>query len=271
MQLLTHGDAPYFVYDRLKNYNDKIIHFVTTRHGGVSDGAFATLNLGLGTQDRPLSVLQNRQILSDSVGIPQEYFVMANQVHGTNVEVIQKDRRGAGAFSRHNAIPSTDAMITDEPEICLFVMGADCVPLLFFDPVKLVVGAAHAGWRGTVNKVSAATVRKMQETYDCKPQDILVAVGPSIGPCCYKVGGEVITEVLKTFGSTEGLISFDNADSTPIFDLWAANKIQLLETGVTEENIEIAGMCTNCNSGDFFSSRFGKGITGRFGAGIMIK
>lgn len=270
MQLLTNSEAPYFVYDRLKEYSE-IIHFVSTRHGGVSDGAFASLNLGLGTQDRPLSVLQNRQILSDAVGIPQEFFVMAHQVHGTNVEVIHKDRRGAGAFSRHNAIPSTDAMITNESEICLFVMGADCVPLLFFDPVKLVVGAAHAGWRGTVNKVSAATVRKMQETFNCNPQDILVAVGPSIGPCCYKVGGEVINEVLNMFGTTDGLISFENAESSPIFNLWAANKVQLIEVGIAEENIEVAGLCTNCNAGDFFSSRHGKGITGRFGAGIMIK
>ena len=270
MQLLTHSEAPYFVFDKLKEFSD-ITHFVTTRHGGVSDGAFATLNLGLGTQDRPLSVLQNRQILADSLGIPQEYFVMANQVHGTNVEVILRDRRGAGAFSRHNAIPSTDAMITNEPEICLFVMSADCVPLLFYDPVKLVIGAAHAGWRGTIDRVAVATIRKMNETYGCSPQNIIVAIGPSIGPCCYKVGGDVINEVLNKFGTTDGLISFDNPESTPILDLWAANKIQLLEAGVLEENMEIAEKCTNCNFGDFFSSRYGKGLTGRFGAGIMIK
>jgi len=270
MQLLTDTEAPYFVYDKLKEYKE-IIHFVTTRHGGVSDGAFATLNLGLGTQDRPLSVLQNRQILADSVGIPQEYFVMANQVHGNNVEIILKDRRGAGAFSRHNAISSTDSMITNEPEICLFVMGADCVPLLFFDPVKLVIGAAHAGWRGTVNKIAVATIQKMQEVYGSLPKDIHIAVGPSIGPCCYKVGGEVINEVLNTFGTTDGLISFENPESTPILDLWAANKVQLTEAGVPEENIEIAGICTNCNAADFYSSRHGKGLTGRFGAGIMLK
>jgi polyphenol oxidase len=270
MQLLTHSEAPYFVFDKLHTYN-QITHFVTTRHGGVSDGAFAALNLGLGTQDRPLSVLQNRQIIADSVGIPQEYFVLANQVHGTNVEVIQIDRRGEGAFSRSNAIPATDALITNVPEICLFVMAADCVPLLFFDPTKLVVGAAHAGWRGTVKKIAVATILKMQKIYNCQPSDIQVAIGPSIGPCCYNVGGEVIEKVLQMFGTTDGLISFDNPESSPIFDLWAANKIQLLESGVLEENMEIAAICTQCNNGDFFSSRHGKGITGRFGAGIMIK
>jgi YfiH family protein len=270
MQLLTKSEAPYFVFDRLKGY-DEITHFVTTRHGGVSDGAFATLNMGLGTQDRPLSVLQNRQILSDSVGIPLESFVMANQVHGTHVEVVLNDRRGAGAFSRHNALASTDAMVTNESEICLFVMGADCVPILFFDPIKLVIGAAHAGWRGTVKKVAVATIHKMQETYSCDISDIMVAIGPSIGPCFYKVGGEVLDEVLKTFGTTEGFISFENAESSPILDLWAANKIQLTQIGILEENIEIAGICTQCHHQDFFSSRHDKGITGRFGAGIMIR
>lgn len=269
MQRLTKSGTPYFVFANFKGFAD-ITHFVTTRHGGVSDGAFASLNLGLGTQDSPLSVLQNRQILADAVDIPQEFFVFANQVHGTNVEVISKEKRGAGAFSRHNAIVSCDAMITNEPEICLFVMAADCVPLLFYDPVRHVIGAAHAGWRGSVKRMAACTIQKMQTHYGCLPGDILVGIGPSIGPCCYNVGGEVIDEVLKTFGTTEGLINFDNKESAPILDLWSANKLQLTEMGVPAENIEIAEICTQCHHDDFFSSRHGKGVTGRFGAGIMI-
>lgn len=269
MQRLTRKGLPLYVFSKLKKF-ENITHFVTTRHGGVSDGAYSALNLGLGTEDSPLSILQNRQILADALSIPLEHFVFANQVHSTNVEVITKDRRGAGAFSRHNAITACDAMITAEPEICLFVMGADCVPILFLDPTKQVVGAAHSGWRGTVNKIAACTIKKMSEHFGCLPQDVLVAVGPSIGPCCYNIGGEVIDEVLRNFGTTEGLISFDNPESTPIFNLWQANKVQLMEIGVPEENIQIAELCTQHNHGDFFSSRHGKGITGRFGAGIMI-
>ena len=140
-----------------------------------------------------------------------------------------------------------------------------------YDPVKLVIGAAHAGWRGTVKKMAANTILKMQEQYGCSPKNICVGIGPSIGPCCYNVGGEVIQEVLQTFGTTEGLINFNNPEFAPILDLWSANKMQLIEVGVSEENIEIAEICTNCHHDDFFSSRHGKGITGRFGAGIMIK
>jgi YfiH family protein len=271
MQLLSNSSAPYYTFDCLTNFKKEIKHFVTTRHGGVSDGPFASLNLGLGTQDKILSVLQNRQIIADAVGIKPEYFVMANQSHGINVEIISKDRRGAGAFSRSNAIPSTDAMITNEHEICLFVMGADCVPILFYDPVKKVVGAAHSGWKGTVTKITTEVIRKMQETYQCNPADIYAAIGPSIGPCCYKVGGEVMEAVLRNYGTMDGFISFDNADYSPNLNLWAANKFQLLELGVPEENIEVAGICTHCNHDDFYSSRYGKGITGRFGAGIMLK
>ena len=269
MQLVSSSAAPYYIFDKFKGFTG-IKHFVSTRHGGESIGAFGTLNIGLGTQDRLLTVLRNRQILADAVGIPLESFVMANQVHGTHVEIVLNDRKGAGAFSRHNALASTDAMATNEPGICLFVMGADCVPILFFDPVKMVIGAAHAGWRGTVKKVAVAAVQKMGEEYGCSPADICVAIGPSVGPCCYKVGGEVIDEVLKTFGTTEGIISFDNPESSPILDLWAANRIQLTHIGVPEENIETAGICTQCNHQQFFSSRYDKGITGRFGAGIMI-
>ncbi|HEY4787214.1 MAG TPA: peptidoglycan editing factor PgeF [Bacteroidales bacterium] len=269
MQQVRSSRVPYYIFDNFCDFKE-IKHFVSTRHGGVGDGAYATLNIGLGTEDKPSDVLMNRRLLSESVGIPLESFVMAHQVHGIHVEVVTKDRKGAGAFSRDDALPSTDAMISNERGLCLFVMGADCVPILFFDPVKRVIGAAHAGWRGTVKKIAVATVQKMEEEYGCSPVDICVAIGPSIGPCCYRIGGEVIDEVLHSFGTTEGLISFDNQESLPILDLWTTNKFQLREIGVPDRNIEIAGICTQCNHHDFFSSRHDKGVTGRFGAGIVL-
>jgi polyphenol oxidase len=270
MQSIHHSGVPLLGFEQFNKFHE-IIHFVTSRHGGISSGVYTSLNLGFGTADGGLSVLTNRHKVADSLAIPLDYFVMANQVHGTHVEVVTREKRGAGAFHRHNALPATDAMVTNEPEICLFVMAADCVPVLFFDPVKKVIGAAHAGWRGTIGRIAAATVLKMQEIYQCHPQNICAAIGPSIGPCCYEVGGEVIDAVLQAFGTTEGLIRFDNDESLPIFNLWQANKLQLMETGLKEENIETAGICTKCRADDFFSSRQGKGITGRFGAGIMIR
>lgn len=248
-----------------------IIHFITTRQGGISSDAYSSLNIGYGTDDFSLNVLENRHRISAAIDIPLDNFVMCNQVHGTHVEVITKSHKGKGALYRDNALLASDAMITNIPEICLFVMGADCVPLLFHDPVKKVIGAAHAGWRGTVKKIAIETITKMCEIFGCQVSNIQVGIGPSIGPCCYQVGAEVIDEVLRSFGSTDKFIHFTDSDSSAIFDLWYTNKYQLMEAGVKEENIEIAGVCTCCNSDDFFSSRAGKGITGRFGAGIMLK
>jgi polyphenol oxidase len=269
MQIVNKEGITFYEFDKLRQISG-IVHFITTRHGGVSKGAYASLNIGFGTDDVSLAVLENRHRMADALGFPLDYFVMANQVHGTHVEVITGKHRGLGAFHNHNAILATDAMITDEPEICLFVMAADCVPLLFFDPEKRVIGATHAGWRGTVGKVATATIQKMQEVYGCHPSGIFAAIGPSIGPSCYVVGGEVIDAVLKSYGTTDKFINFDNPDSLPMFDLWYTNRYELLEAGLKDEHIEVAGLCTQCQYGDFFSSRHGKGITGRFGAGIMI-
>jgi YfiH family protein len=150
-------------------------------------------------------------------------------------------------------------------------MGADCVPLLFFDPIKKAIGAAHAGWQGTVRKIALATIIKMKEEFGCSYKDIKVLIGPSIGPCCYHVGGEVIDSILRSFGTTEKFVSYDYKDSLAHFNLWQTNKIQLIEAGIPDSNITITGLCTYCNHDDFFSSRYDKSVTGRFGAGIMIK
>jgi YfiH family protein len=256
-------------FSSLEKY-PRINHFVSTRHGGVSKGAFASLNIGFGTDDDPDSVLKNRYRLADATGIALDKWVALNQVHETRVAIVTPEMRGLGAHNRESAIRATDAAITNHRDICLFVMGADCVPILFYDPVAGVIGACHAGWRGTVKKIAVETVKQMVATYGCKPENINAAIGPSIGACCYNVGGEVIDAVLRAFGTTDGFITFSEPDSQPRFDLWHANRHQMEGIGLLPEHIETAGICTQCHSQDFFSSRAGKGITGRFGAGIIL-
>jgi len=270
--MMFNKDSSGFSYFQFENFHkfQNINHFVTTRDGGVSNGAYQSLNLGYGTEDLSLSVLENRHILAQKMGIPLDNFVMCNQVHGKTVKVVTKEDKSKGAFFKDSALLATDGMITNIPDICLFVMGADCVPLLFFDPVQKVIGATHAGWRGTVQKIGIETVQLMVNTYNCSLDNIMVGIGPSIGNCCYNVGGEVIDEVLRTFGTTDHFINFNNETAEAHFDLWYANKYQLKEIGIKDENIEISGLCTKCNSHTFFSSRAGNGVTGRFGAGIML-
>jgi polyphenol oxidase len=248
----------------------QIEHFVTTRLGGVSEEPYKSLNLGYGTGDFSLHVLENRHRMAETANIPLDAFVMANQVHGLHVEIVTQKHRSCGALYKDNSLLATDGMLTNEPELCLFVMGADCVPLIFYDPINTIIGAAHAGWRGTVHNMAGAMVKKMIETFNCNPANIRVGIGPSIGPCCYQVGEEVENAVIKNFGTTDGFLIKPATAENIIFDLWFTNRYQLLAAGIHKENIETSGICTLCNQNHFFSSRGDKGITGRFGAGIML-
>ena len=162
-----------------------------------------------------------------------------------------------------------DAMITKTPGICLMILQADCTPILFYDKNKRVIGAAHAGWKGTVSKIAKNTINAMTESYNSNPKDIIVGVGPSIGPCCYEVKSDVVRKVKDGLGSSEEIIIDRNGKY--YLDLWKANRMQLLNSGIAEENIEVAKICTKCNQNIFFSARASKSTTGRFGAGIMIR
>jgi len=269
MNKISAGAAPFYEFENLCGHAP-IMHFVTTREGGTSSGNFSSMNMGFGTDDIPEKVLNNRRIMADSVGISLESFVFANQVHGNHIEVIDNSAKGSGAIEKQGAISLTDGLITSTPGICLFVMAADCVSLLFYDPVQKVIAAVHAGWRGTILQIARKTVEKMALEFSCKPSDILVGIGPSIGPCCYTVGKEVENAVQDSFGTTEGFLVPVKNSSSKRLDLWYSNQFQLENAGIQRKNIETAGICTFCNHQQFFSSRFDNGNTGRFGAGIML-
>jgi YfiH family protein len=269
MHAIERGQTIIYQFSSFAEYGE-IEHFVSTREGGVSKPPYKGLNMGYGTDDFSLHVLENRHLLASAMDIPLDYFVMANQVHGTNIEVLTKKQRSLGALHKNNALQATDGMVTQDTEVCLFVMGADCVPLLFFDPENKVIGAAHAGWRGTINNMAGAMVNKMKTTFGSNPAHIIAGIGPSIGTCCYEVGSEVTDAVMQNFGTSEGFIKHNENTGNPIFDLWYTNQYLLKAAGVPEKNIEISGLCTCCNQHHFFSSRGGNGVTGRFGAGIML-
>jgi YfiH family protein len=184
------------------------------------------------------------------------------QVHSADVIVANQPIPG------QRWITQADAMIADRPGVTLSMRFADCTPVLFRDPVRGVIGMAHAGWRGTVQGVAGATVRAMSEQFGSRPSDIQAAVGPAIGPDRYQVGEEVVAAVREQFGSTEGLLRRDPADGSAYLDLWAANRLDLERAGV--EQIEVAGICTASNTDDWFSHRGEAGRTGRFGAVLSL-
>ena len=215
-------------------------------------------------------VLKNRERLAAAMKIPLDNFTTARQVHDSNVAVITEELKGRGAFNFDTAISATDAMVTATPNICLMVLQADCVPLLFFDLKKKVIGVAHAGWKGTVLMVAQNMVKVLKEKFHCSADDILVGIGPSIGPCCYEIGPEVIIQIAKAFNNKRECIT-ETADGKSYFNLWEANKMQLVQSGIPEKNIEIAKICTYCDHTVFFSYRYQQRESGRFGAGIMLK
>lgn len=259
-------NVPLWSFQNLLPYKE-ISHFISTRNGGFSKPPYDSLNLGFHVGDNPGTVLENRQHLATKLGIPLGNFTTVRQVHGCNVVTVTKS---CGAFQHDTAIAETDAIITDVPNICLMVLQADCVPMLFFDAEKKVIAATHAGWKGTLSAIAQNTVRALKERFNCLPKDIYVGIGPSIGPCCYEVGAEIIIKVTSNRDVYKGYLGAMISDNKGFFNLWEANKRQLIQMGIPEKNIEVAQICTRCNHDRFFSYRYQQKETGRFGAGIIL-
>lgn len=242
-----------------------LTHGVFGRHGGVSEGHATSLNVGLTVGDDPEKVAQNRQISFDTLGRPIESLSDSWLVHGTDVYIYDQPR----SPEQESPIQS-DIILTDNPRVSLFMRFADCVPILLHDPVKRAIGLAHAGWRGTVDKVGQVAVEAMQARYGSRPQDLIAGIGPSIGPDRYEVGPDVVAEVHQAFGEQAEMLLPRYNQSTHL-DLWAANRLVLALAGVPDEQIELAGICTATHKEDWFSHRGDGGKTGRFGALLALE
>ena len=241
---------------------DVFFHAVSTRLGGVSQSPFDTLNLALHVGDKPQDVLNNRKLFIQSLGYSVDDIVTPQQVHGTNILRVDESHRGRGSVSYEDAIPETDALITNIPDLALMLCFADCVPVLFADVDNLAVGIAHAGWKGTVNNIAQKTFLAMQENFGTQPENCFVAIAPSICSSCYQVGENVLNSCDKKFVTQK--------EDKFYFDLQAANKAQLIEVGLPADNIDISGDCTCCKSGWYFSYRAAN-PTGRIAAVIGIR
>jgi YfiH family protein len=163
--------------------------------------------------------------------------------------------------------PQADIILTDRPGVTLMMRFADCVPVLLHDPIRKVVGIAHAGWMGTVRGAYSAAVDAMQTRFGSSPADIRAGIGPSIGSDHYAVGPDVVARVRQAFGERASSLLVERAGAVH-FDLWAANRQALEQAGVMQ--IEVAGLCTACHTDDWFSHRAERGRTGRFGAIIAL-
>jgi polyphenol oxidase len=237
-------------------------HGIFTRHGGCSAAPWASLNTGSTVGDDQTAVKQNHALMYQALDVNGSQACTSWQVHGVDVIVAN-----APAVDR-SWLEKADGVITNRADLPLVMRFADCVPLLFHDPMKKAIGLSHAGWRGTVQGIAAKTVAAMHDAFGSQPQDIQVVIGPSISVDCFQVGEEVVAAVENYFGTSEGLMRRDADDGTAYVDLWAANKLDLERTGV--EQIEIANICTVQNKHDFFSHRGDHGKTGRFGVVLSL-
>ncbi|MDE3090948.1 MAG: peptidoglycan editing factor PgeF [Chloroflexota bacterium] len=259
MRRETRGDLAYYAFESLHD-SGSLVHAISTRHGGVSPAPFDTLNLGKTSGDGAANVAANILRLHYALDLDAAATVTARQAQADRVAVV-------GAAQCGTIVRDVDALLTNEPGVALMLRYADCVPILFFDPVHRAIGVAHAGWRGTVAKIAARAARAMFTSFGTRPRDLVACIAPSIGPCCYRIGTDVIAHVRAAFENAEELL-VPQPGGGAYFDLWEANAQPLRELGV--ERIEVAQICTAHRTDDFYSWRAEKAKTGRFGAIIAL-
>ena len=249
---------------------ENIIHAISTRQGGASSKPYDSLNLALHVGDSDEDVLKNRRLFAYSLGVDPRHIVTPEQVHGVTVHSVTASDAGRGGLSYADAVKATDALITDEPNLPLMLCYADCTPLLFYDPTHGAIGVAHAGWKGTVGKIGAVTIGAMTEAFGTDPQDVLAAVGPAIGVCCYEIGEAVTSAVRDAFPQDTDKVLRTEGGKT-YFNLSEANRLTLLAAGLQNGNIETANDCTFCENNWYFSYRAAAGRTGRIAALMALR
>ena len=219
------------------------------RHGGVSSGPYASLNIGRELGDAPEAVAENRRLVKETLRIPR--LLSARQVHGPGVYCLMEP------IAEDATIDAVDALVTDLPDVGLMIQQADCQAVLLFDPIRQVIGAVHCGWRGSVQGILGETIEVMADNYGTRPADLLAIVSPSLGPCC----GEFVNYREELPPEFHSFMVRDNH-----FDFWRISEQQLVDAGLARSHIRIEGTCTAC-SADYFSYRRAKressGITGR--------
>ncbi len=261
-------------YENLQKFND-LLHFTSTRAGGVSSGNYASLNLGRFSGDTQENIRENFLRLCSEVGIEPSQLHLPYQTHENHVQVIDEDFLNQSKSVQTEKLHGFDALITNLPNQCIGVSTADCVPILLYDPKNKAIAAVHAGWRGTCSRILKNTIEALTENYQTNPADLVVAIGPSISVDVYEVGIEVV-ETFKKEDFDVGICLpqagiFQKKNDKFYLDLWTANKITLLEAGVQPENIEISEHCTYSEHERFFSARRLGIKSGRITSGIMIK
>lgn len=267
LKLKEKAGVPYLYFPLLEE-TGLVIHGISTRLGGVSAGDCASMNFAANRGDPQENIRENYRRMAAALGFAPEKIVLSYQTHSVNIRQVTKEDAGKG-YCREREYRDMDGLMTDVPGLMLVTAYADCVPLLFVDPVRRVVANSHSGWRGTVSGMGRRTVEAMQAAYGCDPSDLLVGIGPSICGDCYEVG-EDVAEHFE--GEGEAVVRpIAEKPGKYLLDLWEANRRMLRKAGVRPEHICVTDICTCCNKELLFSHRGSRGRRGNMAAFLGLR
>ncbi|MFC7372091.1 peptidoglycan editing factor PgeF [Fictibacillus iocasae] len=248
-----------------------VIAGMTMREGGTSEAPYHSLNMGFHVNDNPETVRTNRTIVSAELNIPADCWTGSEQVHQAHIHKVSAKDAGFGSMDYESAIKMTDGLYTAEQDVFLTSLYADCVPLYFYNHRKKLAGLAHAGWKGTALDIGGQMVKRWADDEGAEVQDIMAAIGPSIGPCCYEVDDYVMSRMTEVLGNKANRAAAPAGEGKYMLDLKEANRQLLISSGIREENITVSNFCTSCRNDLFFSYRKDGGVTGRMMSYIMLK
>ncbi len=232
------------------------------RLGGISPAPFDSLNVGFNVPDDPNFVRENRRLAYEAMGINPAKVASPLQVHGYKISYVQKRDFGSGTWDAFSAFRGYDILASRVPGATLITFYADCAPVYVVDPRLNTIALGHAGWKGTAVRVPRYAVQGIERKYGSIPPDLWGLVGPTIGPCCYQVDSVVREGFRRHFGDYDDLFTPDGPDRWKL-NLWEANRRALIETGIPEEQVQVAGICTCCRQDLFYSYRGSGGRCGR--------
>ncbi len=264
------GGVEYLEFPSLKE-TGLVNHLFSTRIGGVSQGIYSSMNLSYIRGDEKEAVDENYRRIAAVFGKGPGDFVCSDQTHTTNIRLVTAEDKGKGV-TREKDYQDVDGLITNVSGIILATFYADCVPLYFVDTENKAIGLSHSGWRGTVGRMGACTLKAMENAFGSRPEMIKAAIGPSICQDCYEVSEDVAKQFEKAFPKqADFILQKGNEEGKYQLDLWLANKIVLLEAGILPQNIEVTDICTCCNSEYLFSHRASMGKRGNLGAFLELR
>ena len=271
--MITHPEYLNLLFFRSLQYFDtKIQHFSTTRNGGVSSGAFESLNLGNYSDDSSLNIFENRTRVARNFHLEADQLMTPHQTHGNKVLLVDHAFLNLSNRSKIEKSYGYDASITRESGFFLCVTTADCVPILLYDKEKEAIAAIHAGWRSTAGQIVENTINAMKTHFGTSTENIVAAIGPAIGIEHYEVGSEVIAAFQKNGIEMNDAVCYQNSNSGKSHvDLKEINKQILTKMGVPADQIEKTSYCTYSNENMFFSARRQSIHSGRMLTGIMLR